>query len=260
MKRRTSLYRIATGWLHSFFLIATLIVTSYTIARSLMVGGTQHPQRPKDDVPWNPVNFTPISHPIAFKAGSLVNTGLAAGDAIGVFTPEGLCAGMVVLQNNTQPTAIMAFADDETTPEKDGFSPGELFLFKAYKVASKEEINLNVTYDPSLPNTSQFAPQGLSAVIQVEVAPVTTGDLSEITIGIYPNPSSGLYQLALSYWPEELQIQVIDTKGNLIQTFTPGKRRNGSSYPLNLQHLPNGVYHLKFLHAGSVQTQKIVKN
>ena len=90
----------------------------------------------KNKPPWNEVHPTPSSHPIAFKPGVLKNTGIVTGDVIGVFTPEDLCAGLIEITDINAGTAVMAFADDITTPQKDGFATGEMFL-SSYSAISK---------------------------------------------------------------------------------------------------------------------------
>lgn len=225
--------------------------------QSLMPGS---PAPSKDKSPWNVVNATASSHPIAFKPGALAGTEIVAGDFLGVFTPEGLCAGVVEITDPEAGTAIMAFADDETTPEKDGFASGEMFIFRLFDQQQNEEFDLAVVYDPTLPNTSQFEVQGLSVVMAVTVLPTSVNESGEIIIGTYPNPSNGYFSVALSRWPEDLQIQVLDAKGNILNTITPGSKRNGSSMNLDLSGLQGGIYYLKLQHQNSVETKKIVIN
>lgn len=218
------------------------------------------PASPKNKSPWNVVNATASSHPIAFKPGALVGTEIVAGDFIGVFTPEGVCAGVVEISDPDAGTAVIAFSDDETTAEKDGFTSGEMFFFKLFVQQQNQEFDLAVVYDPTLPNTNQFEVQGLSVITAVTVLPTSLNDSGEISSGIYPNPSDGHFSLALSRWSEDLQIQVLDAKGNILKTFTPGNKRNGSSMHLDLSGLQGGIYYLKIQHQNSIETKKIIIN
>jgi len=259
-------------FLQPVFLISFLMTTSF--AANPLIGESgkgigviedqyltpDNPTSSKNKSPWNVVNATASSHPIAFKPGALAGTEIVAGDFLGVFTPEGLCAGVVEITDPEAGTAIMAFADDETTPEKDGFASGEMFIFRLFDQQQNEEFDLAVVYDPTLPNTSQFEVQGLSVVTAVTVMPTLVNEPGEIISGIYPNPSNGHFSLALSRWPDDLQIQVLDAKGNVLNTFTPGSKRNGSSMNLDLSGLQGGIYYLKLQHQNSVVTKKIVIN
>ncbi|OYT12299.1 MAG: hypothetical protein B6I19_10010 [Bacteroidetes bacterium 4572_114] len=78
--------------------------------------------------------------------------------------------------------------------------------------------------------------------------------------GVYPNPSKGIFTLTMSYWPEKMQIHLMDTKGRIIAVFTPGIKANGSAYQFNLDHLQKGVYFLKLVDNGIIEIKKIVIN
>jgi hypothetical protein len=218
----------------------------------------QQPLRPKINSPWNDLNYTALSHPIAFPAGVLLNTGIQVGDIIGVFTPEGLCAGQTEITDVAAGTAIIAFANDATTSEKDGFDVGEMFHFKLYSYQQNEEYELSVTYDQSLPNTSQFENQGMSAVTAVAFNPTSAEENQQIFSDLYPNPSSGNFNLALNRWPEKLQIHLLDSRGTTLEIFTPGTKLNGSSFQFNLEHLPTGVYFLKLVDRQMIEVKKVV--
>lgn len=218
----------------------------------------QHPTQPENRSPWNDLHFTALSHPIAFPAGVLLNTGIEPGDIIGVFTPEGLCAGQTEITDTGAGTAVMAFANDETTMEKDGFAVGEMFLFKLYSYQLNEEFELFVQYNQTLPNTNQFEIQGLSAVTAVTLLPTSVSNQENIVSAVYPNPSDGNFNLAMSRWPEKLQIQLLDSKGSILGTYTPGTKLNGASFVFNLGNLPNGVYFLKLSDENTIEIKKVV--
>lgn len=238
-------------------------IKSVNDAVQLNNGSVPMPDDPTDSKnkpPWNEVHPTPSSHPIAFKPGVLKNTGIVTGDVIGVFTPEDLCAGLIEITDINAGTAVMAFADDITTPQKDGFATGEMFLFKLFSHQQNTEYDLSVTYDPTLPNTSQFEVQGLSAITQVTLLPVSVDDNREIISAIYPNPSFGYFNLAMNHWPKDLQIQVLDTQSNILKTINPESKLNGASLNIDLSNLQGGVYYLKLIHQNNTETKKIVIN
>jgi hypothetical protein len=218
----------------------------------------QSPTQPKNNSPWNDLHFTALSHPIAFPAGVLADLDIQPGDIIGVFTPEGLCAGLTEISSISAGTAVMAFANDETTPEKDGFATGEMFQFKLYSYQQNEEYDFFVQYNQSLPNTSQFQIQGISAVTSVTMIPTSIGNIDNFASGVFPNPSDGNLSLAMSRWPANLQIQLLDSRGSILETYLPGAKLNGSTLLFNLEHLPGGVYFLKLIDSGQVEIKKLI--
>ncbi len=219
---------------------------------------SQSPMQPKNDSPWNDLHFTALSHPIAFPAGVLADLDIQSGDIIGVFTPEGLCAGLTEILDVSAGTAVMAFANDETTPEKDGFATGEMFQFKLYSYQQNEEYDLFVQYNQNLPNTSQFQIQGISAVTSVTLMPTSIGNIDNFASGVFPNPSDGNFSLAMSRWPANLQIQLLDSRGSVLETYEPAAKLNGSTMLFSLEHLSSGVYFLKLIDSSQVEIKKLI--
>ncbi|OQX77960.1 MAG: hypothetical protein B6D64_07520 [Bacteroidetes bacterium 4484_276] len=217
-------------------------------------------EKPQNGTPWNNLSYTASSHAIAFPAKVLLDGGLQPGDFIGAFTPEGYCAGRVEVTNLTSNVAVMAFANDETTIEKDGFGFGEMLQFKVYRPQGNEELAMHVDYNEALPQRGVFEMQGLSAVKSITLEATGTNELPELITGVYPNPSKGIFTLTMSYWPEKMQIHLMDTKGRIIAVFTPGIKANGSAYQFNLDHLQKGVYFLKLVDNGIIEIKKIVIN
>ena len=208
--------------------------------------------------PWPLPNFTPSSHAIAFPSEVLATSGIRTGDFIGVFTPEGLCAGFTEITDLTSNTALVSFSNDETTFEKDGFEIGEMLQFKLYLPETDKEIEMEVAFNPALPNMGLYENQGLSVVKSVTIKPAEILENAEITSEIYPNPSHGDFSLTMSSWPENLQIQLMDASGRIIKTFIPGTKLSGSAYDFNMSELPKGVYFLKLVDPGYLEIKKIV--
>jgi len=216
------------------------------------------PVQPQNKSPWNNQHFTSLSHPVAFKPGILFSAGAEAGDIIGVFSPEGLCTGLSEITDPLAGLAVIAFADDPTTPEKDGFAYGELFQFKLYRFKLNQEFNLVLSYDESLPNTNQFEANGMSAVNEIESITYITEDNLQVISGIFPNPNDGQFSLALSHWPGNLLIELYDSRGTVLKRFYPGTNLSGSSFHFDLQQFPAGVYFLKLIDRTITETKKVV--
>ncbi len=219
---------------------------------------TKPQDRPQNYTSWNDLNYTASSHAIAFPAEVLLNAEIQPGDFIGAFTPEGFCAGRVEVTNVESNLAITVFANDETTPEKDGFEVGEMLQFKLFRPVSNDEIILEVEYNPSLPDMGVFTLQGLSAVKSGVMGELSTNDFSNIISNIYPNPSTGEFSLSMSHWPQKLQVHLMDTKGRIIKVYNPGLLSNGAAYHFDLNSLQKGVYFLKLVDSGMLEVKKVV--
>ena len=216
--------------------------------------------KPSNFTPWNELQYTASSHAIAFPADVLAGSGIKVGDVIGAFTPEGLCAGRIEITNLSSNFAIMAFGNDETTTIKDGFEAGEMLQFKVFRPEGSEEINLTVEFNSSLPQQGLFVNQGMSAVKTLKLDSIGLEESGSILTEIYPNPSHGIFTLTMSSWPEKMQIHLMDASGQIIKTFKPGSKLNGSAYAFNMSDLPNGVYFLKLVDSGYLEIKKVVIN
>ena len=76
---------------------------------------------------------------------NIIDTPLASGDYIGVFTPAGLCCGWSCWQG--QNMAITVWGDDDQTPERDGFLAGEILNYRVYQTnEQKEWTSVEVSY------------------------------------------------------------------------------------------------------------------
>jgi len=214
--------------------------------------------KPQNYTPWNNLNYTASSHAIAFPAEVLMQSKIQPGDFIGAFTPDGYCAGRVEVTNLASNFAVLAFANDETTSETDGFGFGEMLQFKVFRPDSNEEITMTVNYDAALPQQGIFEMQGLSAVKSITLDVLGLNEKVELITEVYPNPSKGIFTLSMNYWPENIQIQLMDTKGRIIEVFEPGARANGAAYQFDLNYLQKGVYFLKLVDSGMLEIKKIV--
>ena len=111
----------------------------------------------------NNLRYTASSHTIAFPAQIIFGSGILPGDEIGVFTGGGICAGRITISDLQTNVAITAYADDEITPTIEGFETGEMLQFKVYRPGTNQGFDLDVEFDPALPNLGVFAMHGLSA-------------------------------------------------------------------------------------------------
>jgi len=216
--------------------------------------------KPANRTLWNDLSYTSASHVIAFPANVLQSSGLQPGDIVGVFTPEGICAGRMDIQNLISSAALLAFGDDETSIIKDGFENGEMLQFKVFRPDGDEEMNLNLEFNTSLPNLGTYSSQGLSAVKSATLVAPSVAESGVFESVIFPNPSHGTFSITLNNWPKNLEIRITDNKGRTIDVLKPENILNGSSLQLNYENLPNGIYFIRLSNNEMVQMKKIVIN
>ncbi|MFP4470874.1 MAG: C25 family cysteine peptidase [Bacteroidales bacterium] len=120
-------------------------------------------------------NPTPLQHTILIPNTanlSVFGNPFLEGDYIGVFYLDDQgnekCGGAIewTLADNT---TIMAFGDDFSTPEKDGFANNEEIIWKVFCWNVEEEYALMPSYDPGFPQvTGQFVNYGVSGLLSLE--------------------------------------------------------------------------------------------
>jgi len=218
----------------------------------------KHPQRPPNFTPWNDLNYASVSHTIAFSAKVLSESGILPGDYIGTFTPEGFCAGRIEIFDLSSNVALVAFANDECTINPDGFFTGEIMQFNVYRPIENREFVLDVAFDPAMPNSGVFEQHGMSAAKNVSLNPSSAQEVLSIRSEVFPNPSNGLFTLSMSAWPVDLQIQILNTKGQLVKDFGIVENPHGSLYKLDAQELPEGVYFMKLIYEYTIETKKLI--
>ena len=120
---------------------------------------------------------TPLNHIISIPL--IINPNingvlLSPGDYIGVFylNNQGiLTCGGAVDWTGTANTGLIAFGDDNFTPEKDGFSPGELMQYKVFSWDVGHVYSAVVTCNPALPSScTNFTSNGLCGLASLNAS------------------------------------------------------------------------------------------
>ena len=119
---------------------------------------------------------TPVLHIISIPLSANPNIDgepILAGDFIGVFyeeNGEAICGGLEVW-NGQESIAVIAFGDDPSTTDKDGFSTGEDLVWKIYSWSEMTAFESVAEYDQTLPNyDGKFVPDGLSSLISLSAS------------------------------------------------------------------------------------------
>jgi hypothetical protein len=215
-------------------------------------------QKPINISPWNDLNYSALSHVVAFPAFVFENSDIKFGDIIGAFTLDGICAGRQEIQNTQTNIALTIFGDDDLTTEIDGFESAEPFLFKIYRPEADEVFDLEVNYDLLLPNAGYFATHGISAVSSLKVQATGILENDRISMEVYPNPSQGIFNIHISKALENPTVQITDFRGSLIKEIQVGITKSGEILQINLNEFPNGVYFLRLMDEGFVGMEKII--
>lgn len=197
--------------------------------------------------PWNPVSRSAGSHVIAFKPELLSE--LLPGEMIGVFTTEGICAGLAVYENTG--LSITVFSDDPLTPEKDGFTNGEAFNFKLYRPGESELVQPVVTFDSEWDDSGEFHENGMSVAKSLKISGMGISGNDLTGIQMFPNPTNGM--IYMKGVPEEARIEVRNGIGEMVR-YVPKSSLN----QIDLSGNSPGIYFIKISTNNRTSTHRFV--
>ncbi len=199
---------------------------------------------------WNDVVETGDVHFIGIEEEA--TSELVTGDFIGVFNTSGTCAGMTQFTGLRGKMAFTVYGNDETTSENDGLNSDEMMIVKIFR--NGEVFETTPVYNNQLPNADgNFAINGLSAIKSFKVGAVSVGNDPMTGIKIYPNPSTGIFNINLGGINNLIEINVTNSQGQLIYT-----GQLSGSQQLDLSNQPNGVYFVRLVNENSVRLEKLI--
>lgn len=92
--------------------------------------------------------------------------------------------------------------------------------------------------------------------VRVTVSPVDVKEIDQPTAEIYPNPTQG-NSVTFKLTPEIKEYVVYDLLGNILLTGTTNSQN--LNFPVNINHLKNGIYPVKFISkSGKSVTKKLI--
>jgi hypothetical protein len=148
--------------------------------------------------------------------------------------------------------AFAVYGNDETTNENDGLNPGEMMNVKIFR--NGETLETTPVYNNQLPNADgNFAFNGLSAIQSFKVGAVSVGNDPMTAVKIYPNPSTGIFNINLTGISNPIEIIVTNSQGQLIYS-----GQLSGSQQLDLSNQPNGVYFIRLVNEKSVRLEKLI--
>ncbi len=182
---------------------------------------------------------TPMT--IQIHEATVESFSLQPGDEIAVFDGD-ICVGSVKVQQTGNLPQLLAGADDQNTPETDGFIPGNEMIFKIWRSWDAfEETWLDLT----LSGDDVFTPNGYSEVWLTGLAADEAGYPENIHIvSAYPNPFNS--QLSIRYEVGELtvlSVDIVDLTGSPVEQLISSLHHPGA-YELRWEpvSVSSGVY------------------
>jgi len=177
---------------------------------------------------------------------------LKSGDIIGVFNSSGVCVGQSQYKGEAENLPLIVYGDDFTSSEIDGLIENDAMIFKVYNASNEEIVEVFPTWDLIMPNSAQFAENGLSAITSLK-ASTSINDPNLGNLRIFPNPNTGLFSILGI--DETVEISVLNTTGQIIETLNVNQ-----AVEVNLSKFSKGIYYLKLVSGTSVRIEKIVLN
>ncbi len=202
---------------------------------------------------WNEVAPTGSSHVFIFEANSLSD--FTDGDFIGVFNNAGICGGCAEIKTNA-PFTVVAFGDDFTTNEIDGFIENDELSFQIFRSATQEIIGrLEIIFDTNYNNQNIYANNGISKIEDVNILPDGINDNSNTSFSVYPNPSSGRFSIKIFESTEQNEIlEIYNICGMLV--FSQNLKNTVEN--IDLQPLETGIYMVKVKNSNKQFVKKLI--
>ncbi len=217
---------------------------------------TINPLVPKMQTPWNDLLATAQTHVIGFGAHALDE--LKSGDVIGVFNASGVCSGLEVVNQNEN-TSMAAFGDDMLTKITEGLVDGEEMNFRVYRPSTGETFEAEATFDNKSAQQNVFAGNGVSVIRRLTLKSATginDQEFSNGNIRIYPNPTSGLLNVAIENTSNnKIIIDLMNASGQLLLS---KEYIDEKDFSIQIGDQPKGVYYLKVVSEGSVKIEKVI--
>jgi hypothetical protein len=158
------------------------------------------------------------------------------------------------IDTKSENVALVAYSDDVTTAEKDGFGQGDEILFKLFRPSSGEEWPLTAIFDDSQPNyDGTFACEGISIIKRLTKS--STGINNDFaSVKIYPNPTSSLVTIQ-NITGFEI-IRIISSNGILEKEVDV---RGQKKVVIDFSGLRSGFYQLILFSESTCVNRKIVR-
>jgi hypothetical protein len=179
-------------------------------------------------------------------------------DQAGVYTPAGLCAGLMVWDSEGQHAAGWAYGDDPGTEPIDGFRAGETFYFKFW--SSDSNLTIDTLQSIIQLGDTVFVSNG-SSTVRIWNDPVSVGNRSPLPsqysiTPVFPNPFNGRTKLRLELPFDGLvELTIFGIDGRPVRPTERIRYKAGShEISIDLGNHPSGEYLCKVAVGGEIRT------
>lgn len=204
-----------------------------------------------NNTPWNTPAKTGASHTIAFPANVIQS--LNSGDYIAAFNANGICVGMSQIADATQALPLTVYGDDPYTAENDGMQDGGEMMFRVYKTASHEVLNVDIEFSGNFTNSNGFfADNGISVVSALKLSATGISAIGSDMLEIFPNPAGHAVNIMMNTDERyNLSLQNLNGQQVMVQSFT-------GQITLDVSALSRGVYFIEISNQHSKNISKLV--
>jgi hypothetical protein len=206
------------------------------------------------NTPWNDVSKTGEIHLISIDKAALLD--FQYGDVIGAFNADGQNVGVAEVTGTSDNLLMVVYGDDISTSEIDGLAEGENIVFKVFHSTENTTTNLQVSFDLNL-NNGNFIPNGTSRITNLKSETLGIAGVEGFSFNVYPNPSNGKFNVAVSGSENPVQINITNAQGQTVFS-TPSK--GDATTSIDLSGLSKGVYFIHLNSTNGVKVKKILIN
>jgi hypothetical protein len=186
-----------------------------------------------------PIVKTGTAHLIAIDYEALQNI-LEPGDYLAAFDNNGRCAGAIQYDGAPTNPGLIIYGDDPTTDHTDGMVQSEIITLKCVKYQSGEVIDVEPSWNNSMPDDGYFTENGLSGITGLKLETLGFDASANVHFNIYPNPARDQIGFDLQ-GVEFADAAIIDQLGQMVWN----GRINTGNNTINVSHLASGVYFVK---------------
>ena len=165
---------------------------------------------------------------------------IQSGDELAVFDTEGNLVGVSVLEDENN--AVVVWADDESSQEKDGMLNGEEFVFELWQESSNRLFDLQIDWKEGA-DYYNINGINIASIITVQQKAVNYLDY----VSCYPNPSAGDFSLEFSLNSDDyISISIFNSIGEKVHLLNNQMFDKGvHNVPFSLSHLTQGLYYIE---------------
>ena len=201
--------------------------------------------------PWNNPVATGFTHTIAFPADAIHN--LDAGDYIGAFNAQGVCAGLARVENPDENTALTIYREDITTSESEGLTEGEEITFRVYQVDACEMVTAQASFDGNYAHADgRFADNGLSVASSLKISSASIPEAGGDVMDIFPNPAGNTVNIQIAD-DGNFELKLQNMSGQLVTEKTVTDRT-----VVDVSHLSRGVYFVELSNGNTRTIKKLI--